>query len=101
MFFMNQPSQTAIASSQNRDLILSVLVRDRSGIVFEGQAEAVSSVNDKGPFDVLPLHANFISLIRQSLTISIQGEVRRELEIPGGVLTVKENKVEVYLGILH
>lgn len=87
--------------AEDKDLILSVLVRDRSGVLFEGKAEAVSSVNDKGPFDVLPLHTNFISLITESLTIHIKEAVAREMEIPGGVLIVKENKVEVYLGILH
>lgn len=98
---MNEQTQKFSIYAPGRDLFLSVSVRDRSGILYEGRAEAVSSVNDKGPFDVLPLHENFISLIKQSLTISVSKEVRREIEIPAGVLTVKENKVEVYLGILH
>lgn len=82
-------------------MMLSVLVRDRSGALFEGEAEAISSVNEKGPFDVLPLHANFISLIKRSLTLHLKGEVSQEVYIQEGVLMVRENKVEIYLGVSH
>ena len=84
-----------------KNLILSVSVRDRSGILFEGEAEAVSSVNEKGPFDILPLHANFISIISRTLALHIKSNVRKEIPIQKGVLIVRENRVEVYLGILH
>jgi len=70
-------------------------------LIFAGEAEAVSSVNDKGPFDVLPLHANFISLIREKVVLHLTGAVERPLSLESGVMRVKENKVEVYLGILH
>lgn len=83
------------------NLSLSVTIRDRQGLVFEGEAEGVSSVNDKGPFDVLPLHVNFISLIKKEIILRLKGSVKKPLSLESGVLKVRENKVEVYLGILR
>lgn len=80
---------------------LSVTVRDREGALFQGEAEAVSSFNETGPFDVLPLHANFISLIRNSITLIIPNSAPKEIALNSGVLKVRENKVEVYVGILR
>ncbi|MBI2122192.1 MAG: hypothetical protein HYT98_03650 [Candidatus Sungbacteria bacterium] len=88
-------------SINKNNLNLSVTVRDREGILFQGNAEAVSSFNEKGPFDVLPLHANFISLIRNSVVLKIPGSPLKEIPLNSGVLKVKENKVEVYAGILR
>lgn len=83
------------------NILLSVTVRDREGILFQESVEAVSSFNEKGPFDVLPLHANFISLIRNSVMLKITGATSKEITLNSGVLKVKENKVEVYVGILR
>ena len=80
---------------------LDVLVRDRGGILYEGKVDSLSSYNDSGPFDVLPLHANFISLIKKSVSLRLRGKVVEELPIETGVIAVRENEVEVYLGILH
>ena len=84
-----------------RDITFSIVVRNRAGVVYEGEAYALSSYNAKGAFDVLPLHTNFISLIKTSIHIYKKDGVEEELPIDTGVLYVKKNKVEVYLGILY
>lgn len=78
---------------------LSVIVRKREGKVFEGNVFAVSSTNEIGPFDVLPDHANFICTIRDKVTIHKTESQKEEMSIDTGILRVKENKVEVYIGI--
>lgn len=78
---------------------LQVLIRDREGVLFEGEAEAVSSFNDKGPFDLLPYHANFITLIQNEVRVRRVGGGEEKTALTSGVLRVKENKVEVYVGI--
>ncbi len=83
------------------NLTLSLIVRDRAGIIFEGEVDAISSYNESGPFDVLPLHTNFISLIQKMLSIHRKEKVLQKVRVGSGVLFVHENKVEVYLGILH
>ena len=83
------------------DLKLHIVVRDRSGAIFEGEADAISSINNKGPFDILPLHANFICIIHKKLILYLKDKVVKELSLGTGVLKVAENKVEIYLGILR
>ena len=80
---------------------LDVLIRDRGGVLYEGKIDSCSSFNDRGPFDVLPLHANFISIIRKSISLRLRGKVVEELPIETGIMALKKNNVEIYLGILH
>jgi F0F1-type ATP synthase epsilon subunit len=67
-------------------------------VFFEGKAVSVSSENPIGPFDVLPLHANFVTLIYKKLTIVTPRKEKIEYEFKKGVLEVRENKVTVFLG---
>lgn len=79
---------------------LILAVRSREKTLFEGEVKAVTSYNDKGIFDILPYHTNFITLIKKSLIIhKIEGN-SEELKVDSGVLKVSQNQVHVYLGIL-
>lgn len=80
---------------------LRAFVRDRTKILFAGEAEAITSFNEKGEFDILAFHENFISLISKELRIRIKGGTVQTIPVASGVATVKQNVVEVYLGILH
>ncbi len=82
---------------QKKPLSLKVVSRD--GIVFEGIIENLTSVNDKGKFDVLSHHANFISLIQDYLIIRTGEEEDQEIKIDSGVMKVVDNDVEVFLGV--
>ncbi len=78
---------------------ISAVVRNREGIVFEGPVFAVSSINETGPFDVLFNHANFVCTIKDNLIIHQTGNRKQEIKIDTGILSVKANKIEVYIGI--
>jgi F0F1-type ATP synthase epsilon subunit len=78
---------------------LYVSVRSREGILFEGNAVSVSSFNQKGKFDVLLEHANFISLIKDKLTIRKREGQDQEIAVDNGIMKVSGNVVDVYLGI--
>lgn len=79
--------------------MLKVLVRDRAGVKYEGQAQAVSSINASGPFDILPSHSNFISLIRKRVTIIAANKQKTEFNADSGVVQVLGNQVRVYLSL--
>ena len=79
---------------------LLAVIRDRNNLLFQGSVKAVSSLNDKGLFDVLPQHANFITLIKEFVTVHLPGKQEKRIEVESGVLKVRDNNVEVYLGIL-
>lgn len=43
--------------------ILTVAINSPEKVIWEGRALSVTSTNSKGVFDVLPHHANFITII--------------------------------------
>lgn len=78
---------------------LEVLVHDERGIVYSGPAQAVSSYNEQGLFDILPDHSNFITLIKEKLVILSPDNTKKELVVAGGILHCYTSKVEIYLGV--
>jgi F-type H+-transporting ATPase subunit epsilon len=78
---------------------LSVTVKTPEGTVFQGEATALSSINTNGPFDVLPFHANLISLIKKKLIIYQDKGNKKELNVDNGVIKVSKNTVEIFLGV--
>ncbi len=75
---------------------LTVKVRNPDTVFFEGEAEAVSSANEKGPFDILPMHENFISLIKDKVVIHISGKDQKELVVKTGVVRAKSNSIQIF-----
>lgn len=78
---------------------LRVIVQNPESIIFQGNAVAISSVNIKGPFDILPLHANFICMIKDSITIYETQKKIKKIPLEQGILKVFENTVTIFLGI--
>jgi len=68
-------------------------------VFYEGEALSVSSKNQLGKFDILPKHTNFITLIFDELSIvTLKGE-KITYRFKRGVLEVRKNKVNIYLGL--
>jgi len=78
---------------------LHVLIQNPESTLFQGNALAISSVNTNGPFDILPLHANFICMIQDSVTIYETQKKIRKIPLERGILKVFENNVTIFLGI--
>jgi F0F1-type ATP synthase epsilon subunit len=78
---------------------LTVHVRNRRIQLFSGRAMAVSSENEKGVFDVLWEHANFISLIKNNISIHLDPTEKRIIPIKSGVMNVSNNTVDIFLDI--
>jgi hypothetical protein len=68
---------------------------------YDGRAFSVSAVNATGPFDVLPKHHNFISLLSPCDLVvrSIEEGNDRRIRISGGIMHVKADKVAVFLDV--
>lgn len=72
----------------------------REGPIYEGEVSSISSYNEKGKFDVLAQHANLISLIKRGLAIRESGKTReKEINFDNALIRVRENFVEVYVGL--
>jgi len=67
-------------------------------VFFEGYAKSISSENPLGKFDVLPKHANFITMIFNELSIITDKNEKISYQFKRGVLEVTENKVNIFLG---
>lgn len=67
-------------------------------VFFEGEAISISSKNKFGNFDILPEHANFITLILDELILITPKGEKLNYKFKRGVLEVTENKVNIFLG---
>ncbi len=74
-------------------------VRNREKIIFEGEVETVTSRNRKGPFDILPQHANFITLLQDVLKVRKKDGTSEEIGVDNGLLRIVGEKATVYLGV--
>lgn len=73
-------------------------IKDRGKVFFDGEVNAVSSYNEMGLFDVLPYHENFITLIKSKIILH-ENNSQREMKIDNGLLKVRGDKVNIYLGV--
>jgi F0F1-type ATP synthase epsilon subunit len=78
---------------------IKVKVRDSEAVIFEGEVERISSYNEMGPFDVYPMHANFISILSKELALYHNKEKIKELKLEQAVMKVKGDVVHIFLGI--
>ncbi len=68
-------------------------------VYFEGGAESVTAQNDTGPFDILPGHANFFTLLTEGKVVIMSGGEPFEYEVTRGVIQVYDNDVKVFVDI--
>ena len=67
---------------------------------FDDQAISVTAVNKTGPFDILPGHKNFMTLLIPCvIAVGLNGKPAYEIKITRGVMHVKADKVTVFLDV--
>ena len=67
---------------------------------YDGQAFSISAVNATGPFDILPRHHNFISLLDPcDIVIRTVDKGDRRIRIGGGLMHVKADQTIVFLDV--
>jgi hypothetical protein len=67
---------------------------------FDGLASSLSAENATGPFDILPHHHNFISLLQPcEVVIRTLNEGTRKIKISGGIIHVKADAVSIFLDV--
>ena len=67
---------------------------------FDGSAYSISATNDTGPFDILPRHHNFITLLGAGdLVLRPVHGSDQTIRISGGIMHVKEDQVIVFLDV--
>lgn len=66
---------------------------------FDGEALSISAVNDTGPFDILPKHHNFMTLINEGDVIVRSDKGEEKVPIQRGIMHVKADEVIVFLDV--
>lgn len=67
---------------------------------FDGLVFSLSGENTTGPFDILPHHHNFISLLLPcELTLRTVADGEQKIRISGGILHVKADQAVVFLDV--
>lgn len=79
---------------------LHLFIRSREKLLFNGPVKAVSSLNTSGPFDILPEHANFISIIKEYVVIHLPDGKTQKIPINDAILKAINNDVRIFLGVL-
>jgi len=67
---------------------------------FNGEALSLSAENATGPFDVLPKHHNFMSLLSPcEVVVRTVDQGEQKIIISGGLMHVKADQVIVFLDV--
>lgn len=87
------------AATDNGKPTMHVKVYSPFKVYFDQNAYSISGVNATGPFDILPHHHNFITLL-----LPCELNIRTEngnpkVKIGGGVMHVKADQVTVFLDV--
>jgi F0F1-type ATP synthase epsilon subunit len=78
---------------------LYVSIKSVDKAIWEGEADWVSSENSHGPFDILPMHANFISIVENKIIKIKTAQKVETFTFPHSIIYAHENKVFVYTNL--
>jgi hypothetical protein len=97
---IDKEEQKAIAdfsqTEANGQLSMHVKVHSPFKDYYDGQAFSVTAENATGPFDILPKHHNFISLLLPcELILRTIEKGDQRIRISGGIMHVKADQVVV------
>ena len=78
---------------------LYVIARAPFELYYDGPASAVSGTNRIGPFDILPGHADMLSILLPGQIIIEKADEPVEIDARNGIITVRDNKVLLFVNI--
>ncbi len=84
----------------NQKQTLHVKVASPFQVYFDEPAYSISAVNGTGPFDILPGHHNFITLLLPcEVKIKATNDEETKIRISGGMMHVKADLANVFLDV--
>lgn len=93
-----KPAEEAAKRADGK-LTMSVKVYSPFKTYFDGEAFSISAASATGPFDILPKHHNFITLLVPCEVVVRTGGGDEQINISGGLMHVKADKVIVFLDV--
>lgn len=89
--------QAAAAEAQGQTMHVKVYAPFKT--YFDGTATSISAVNGTGPFDILPKHHNFMTLLTPCEVVVRTGTGEERIMINRGIMHVKADDVIVFLDV--
>ncbi|HEX7632978.1 MAG TPA: hypothetical protein VF401_01485 [Candidatus Saccharimonadales bacterium] len=86
-------------TDQDGPLTMAVRIYSPFRVYFDGPAFSLSAENATGPFDILPEHHNFISLLSPCDLVVRTQTNEQKVTISGGIMHVKADEVVVFLDV--
>lgn len=86
-------------SHKNNSSELNVIARGPFQIYYEGKAKGVSGANAVGPFDVLPGHADFFSILEPGEITITTTDKPVTFKANNGIVTVRNDEVMLFVNI--
>jgi F0F1-type ATP synthase epsilon subunit len=89
----------AVATGRPR---MRVKVYSPFKVYYDEESHSISAQNATGPFDILPHHHNFMTLLDACILVitPVEGTAREQkIRISGGLMHVKSDKVTIFLDI--
>jgi F0F1-type ATP synthase epsilon subunit len=78
--------------------LLTVRILSPLKTIFEGKAQVVSSQNSDGPFDILPEHANFMTLIEnQPIKLTEEDGKQSSFQVSKAILMHANDAISIYV----
>lgn len=95
---MTEPT-TSSASAKLDTKHMHVKVHAPYKVYFDGPALSISAANQTGPFDILPGHHNFMTLLTPCVVVVRTDREEEKIQIQRGVMHVKANQVIIFLDV--
>ncbi len=68
-------------------------------VYYQGEAVSLSAANRTGPFDILPGHINFFSLLTGGVVVINTGFQQLEFQIARGIVRVNHDAVTLFADV--
>lgn len=76
---------------------LHIRILSPQQLILDTEANSVSSKNLQGPFDILPQHANFLTVIEnQPIVVRVPKQKPLTFKFPLAIIYATNNQVNVY-----
>lgn len=86
--------------SQSTTPLLNIRIIAPKEELFSGEALSLSSINSAGKFDILPMHANFVTLVENTPIIIRKADKSDEkFEFPMAIIYAANNQVKIYTDV--
>jgi len=87
------------SGSSDENATMRVKIYSPYKVYFDGEAKSISAESATGPFDILPKHHNFITLLEPCDAIVRTAKGEETVRISGGVMHVKSDDLVIFLDV--